>query len=71
MSLQAEYPVKSICDMPGLARSSFYHRVKSVDENDLRTALLELAGQYPTYGYRRLTALLKRAGWTASKGGKS
>jgi transposase InsO family protein len=66
MSLQAEYPVKSICEVLGLARSSFYHRAREVDEDDLRAALLELAGQYPTYGYRRLTALLKRAGWTAN-----
>ena len=28
--------------------------------------MLDLAGQYPTYGYRRLTALLKRAGWAVN-----
>jgi transposase InsO family protein len=66
MSLQAEYPVTSICGVLGLARSSFYHQAKPVDEDDLRAALLELAGQYPTYGYRRLTALLKRTGWTVN-----
>ena len=66
MSLRAEYPVTSICAVLGLARSSFYHRARPVDEDDLRAALLELAGQYPTYGYRRLTALLKRAGWTVN-----
>lgn len=66
MSLQAEYPVTSICEVLDLARSSFYHRAKPVDEDDLRAALLEFAGQYPTYGYRRLTALLKRAGWTVN-----
>jgi putative transposase len=66
MSLRAEYPVTSICEVLDLARSSFYHRAREVDEDDLRAALLELAGQYPTYGYRRLTALLKRAGWTVN-----
>ena len=66
MSLQAEYPVKSVCGVLGLARSSFYHQAREADESDLRAALLELAGQYPTYGYRRLTALLKRAGWTVN-----
>lgn len=45
MSLQAEYPVKSICGVLDLARSSFYNRGKSVDEDDLRAALLEFAGQ--------------------------
>jgi transposase InsO family protein len=66
MSLQAEYPVTSICEVLGLARSTFYHRASEVDESDLQAALLELAGQYPTYGYRRLTALLKRAGWSVN-----
>jgi transposase InsO family protein len=66
MSLQAEYPVKSICAVLDLARSSFYHQARPVDEDDLRAALLELAGQYPTYGYRRLTGLLKRAGWAVN-----
>jgi transposase InsO family protein len=63
MTLRAEYPVKSICGVLDLARSSFYHRASEPDESELQVALLELAGQYSTYGYRRLTALLKRAGW--------
>jgi putative transposase len=47
----------------GLARSTFYHRASAPDDNDLKAVLLEFAGQHPTYGYRRLAALLKRAGW--------
>lgn len=65
MTMQADYPVKTICDVLDLPRSSFYHRVSASDEADLRAVLLDLAGQHPTYGYRRLTALLKRAGWTS------
>jgi transposase InsO family protein len=52
-----------VLDLP---RTSFYHRASASDETDLQTALLDLAGQYPTYGYRRLTALLKREGWTVN-----
>jgi putative transposase len=26
-------------------------------------ALLELAGEWPTYGYRRLTFMMRRLGW--------
>src|SRR5204863_5285245 len=33
------------------------------DEAMLKTALLDLAGECPTYGYRRLTAMMKRLGW--------
>ena len=66
MRLQTDYPVKTICEVLALARSSFYHTSAVAEDDNLRAALLELAGQYPTYGYRRLTALLKRAGWTVN-----
>lgn len=63
MTMQSEYPVKVICEVLDFPRSTFYHRSTPADDGDLRAALLELVGKYPTYGYRRLTALLKRAGW--------
>jgi transposase InsO family protein len=66
MTMQADYPVKTICEVLDLPRSSFYHRASQSDDPDLRAALLDLAGQYPTYGYRRLTALLRRAGWSVN-----
>ncbi|QYU70842.1 tyrosine--tRNA ligase [Leptolyngbya sp. 15MV] len=47
-----------------IARLEAYHRARESDDPALRAGLLDLAGQYPTYGYRRLTALLRRAGWT-------
>lgn len=66
MTMQMDYPVTTICAVLDLPRSNFYHRVHEKDDADLRVALLDLVGQYPTYGYRRLTALLKRAGWTVN-----
>lgn len=67
MTLRAEaYPVAEICAVVGLARSTFYHTVEESDSAELHQALLTLAGEYPTYGYRRLTALLRRAGWTVN-----
>ncbi len=66
MTMQADYPVKTICEVLDLPRSSFYHQGSAADETAVRQALLDLAGQYPTYGYRRLTALLKRTGWTVN-----
>lgn len=67
MTLQTDYPVKTICEVLNLARSTFYHTAAAVKDGDLRAVLLDLAGQYPTYGYRRLSALLKRTGWTANR----
>lgn len=66
MTMQTDYPVKTICQVLALPRSTFYHTRAVAEEGSLRVALLDLAGQYPTYGYRRLTALLKRAGWTVN-----
>jgi transposase InsO family protein len=48
----------------GVPRSSVYYAVRPpVDEAALKTALVDLAAEWPTYGYRRLTALMKRLGW--------
>ena len=33
------------------------------DEDALTKAVIALASQYGRYGYRRITALLQRAGW--------
>jgi putative transposase len=37
------------------------------DEDALTRAIVELASQYGRYGYRRITALLKRDGWQVGK----
>jgi len=66
MTLESQYPIKTICGALELPRSTFYHRATEAAEGELRAALRELAGQQPTYGYRRLTALLQRAGWTVN-----
>ena len=44
---------------------SVQRRVPKVrsDETALTAAIVELATKYGRYGYRRITALLKRAGW--------
>jgi len=67
MTLQKEYPVTEICEVLDLPRSTFYHRSTAQNDTALRQALVELSGAYPTYGYRRLTALLQRAGWTVNR----
>jgi len=37
------------------------------DEEALTADIVELSRQYGRYGYRRITALLRRAGWTVNK----
>jgi putative transposase len=55
--------VTAVCGVLGLARSSYYHDSERTEEGALRQAVQGLAGQWPTYGYRRITAELRRAGW--------
>ena len=44
-----------------------YHPIQRDDEDLLTRAIIELASQYGRYGYRRITALLQRAGWHVGK----
>jgi putative transposase len=61
--LAEEYPVKTVCETLGLARSRYYHETKRQDDAELRQAVRDLSGRWPIYGYRRITVELQRAGW--------
>ena len=63
-ALQPEYSVRQICDALGLHRSGLYYQPKSDPfEQRLRQEIEKLSACYPTYGYRRITQLLKRLGY--------
>lgn len=68
MSLAADYPISLVCAVLDYPRSSFYYETGAVaaDEEQLRQAINKLAEQWPTYGYRRITAQLKREGLAAN-----
>jgi hypothetical protein len=36
MTMQADYPVKTICEVLDLPRSSFYHRASTSDETAMQ-----------------------------------
>jgi putative transposase len=64
MNLVGDYPTRLVCRLLDFPRCRLY-RASADDtsaEAPLREALQRLAGQWPTYGYRRLTALLRREG---------
>ena len=46
--------------MLGYARSRYYYQPRPRDEATLQAAIERLAEAWPTYGYRRITALLRR-----------
>jgi putative transposase len=60
--LSQDYPVRQVCRVLEYARSRHYYQPRTRAEAPLRAALVRLAEAWPTYGYRRVTALLRREG---------
>lgn len=65
--MASDYPVKMVCETLGVARSSYYHKTTPRDDEQLCQVLQDLAGQWPTYGYRRMTVELQRSGWVVNR----
>jgi len=58
--LATEYPVQLICAVLDFPRSSYYYQPSPRHDTALRAALQGVAAEWPTYGYRRLTAQVRR-----------
>ena len=57
--------MRDICGILGINRSSFYYQPREdPSEAVLRAEIEKFAGRYPRYGYRRITQLLLRQGYT-------
>lgn len=64
MQLQRDYPIRPICQVLNYPRSQVYYQARGQpDEPKLEAAIVAIAGDYPTYGYRRITAQLHRQGY--------
>ena len=56
--------MREICETLGFNKSTFYYQPKiDTSEDVLRAEIQRLAAAYPTYGYRRITHLLVKAGY--------
>jgi putative transposase len=61
-------PERRVCRVVGQHRSTQRKRPTTPDDDAaLTAAIIEFARQYGRYGYRRITALLRRAGWGVNK----
>jgi putative transposase len=67
MKLIPDYPVERVCKALDFSRSSFYYQGEEPDEQALKKAIDELAAAWPTYGYRRITAMLQRQSWHVNR----
>ena len=64
-ALRTDYSVRQICKVLGFTRSTLYYQPKQdPSEEVLRDEIETLALRYPTYGYRRITKVLLRMGYT-------
>jgi len=58
-----EYPITAVCEVLEYGRSNVYYQASQpVDESGIKAAIVDVAGRYPKYGYRRVTQQLKREG---------
>lgn len=59
--------MSALCQMMGLSRASYYRwlgpRPESPVEMELRDAMQKIALEFPSYGYRRITAEMHRRGF--------
>jgi len=64
--MQPHYPLKLLCETLASNRTSFYYEPEPKGEEALKEAIAEVIRQWPTYGYRRVTAQLRRQGHQAN-----
>lgn len=67
MRLTQSYPVDLVCQMLEIPRSTYYYRPKPRDDSALKAAVEGVVADWPTYGYRRVTAQLRREGWRVNR----
>lgn len=65
--LAENYAVQVICRVWQTPRSSYYYHSQAEEELELRATLQRLAGAWPKYGSRRLTAQLQREGFEVNR----
>jgi putative transposase len=65
-----EISIERFCFLMGVSRSWYYERPcaeqKVRKDVELRGAIERLVLEFPGYGYRRVTAALRREGWSAN-----
>ena len=60
LSEENPYAIGQLCEFVELPRSTYYYHSKKVDDQELVKDLKKVAGQYPTYGTRRVCGELRR-----------
>jgi putative transposase len=65
-----EMPIEKLCELMGVSRSWYYARPPATEKARkdvvLRDAIEQIVLEFPGYGYRRVTAALRREGWAVN-----
>ena len=61
--LEKDYPVATLCQVLDCPRSSYYYKPQPPRDDALRGEIERIHARWPFYGYRRITAQLRREGW--------
>lgn len=62
-----DFDVRLLCQVAGLAPSSYYYAAHRREDTALRAAIEQVAVEFPRYGYRRMTAELRRRDWPVNR----
>ena len=62
-----DFDVRLLCQTCDLAPSSFYYAARRQQNTALRAAIEQVALEFPRYGYRRMTAELRRRHWSVNR----
>ncbi len=66
--LQSDYSIDFLCQVLGLARSSYYYEPHSAPDDELLVEAIEqILLRWPFYGYRRVLAQLQRQQWAVGE----
>lgn len=57
---ESAYSIPLLCNLLNYSRSSYYYPAHPREDSTLRHAIMDVQGQWPTYGYRRITAEVNR-----------
>ena len=61
--------MRRMCELAGVSRAGFYRfapQEKGKTDMELREAMQRIALEFSSYGWRRVTAELKRRGWAVN-----
>ena len=65
--LAPDYSITLTCDLLDCPRSSYYYQEEQRDEAKLKADIKRVIAEWPTYGYRRVTAQLRRQEWLVNR----